>query len=65
VPTAASEAPESSMAYRSRASELIAKLGTIEQSGLSEEEVRTTDPRYRRAFASPGLDVFVCPSLAS
>jgi hypothetical protein len=53
------------MAYRSRASELIAKLGTIEQSGLSEEEVRTTDPRYRRAFASPGLDVFVCPSLAS
>ena len=40
MPTVASEAPEPSMAYRLHASELVARLGTNAQSGLSEEEAR-------------------------
>ena len=46
MPTVASEAPEPSMAYRLHASELVAKLGTNEQSGLSEEEARARLAQY-------------------
>ena len=46
MPTVASEAPEPSMAYRLRASELVATLGTNEQSGLNDEEARARLAQY-------------------
>ena len=46
MPTVASEAPGPSMAYRLHARELVAKLGTNEQSGLSEEEARARLAQY-------------------
>ena len=46
MPTVASEAPEPSMAYRLHASELVARLGTNEHNGLSEEEARARLMRY-------------------
>ena len=60
MPTVASEAPEPSMAYRLHASELVARLGTNEQSGLSEagsarsaRAIRTE--RARRGETCPGV----------
>jgi hypothetical protein len=44
VPTVASETPEPSIAYRPHVSELIAKLRTDEQRGLSDEEAGRTRP---------------------
>jgi cation transport ATPase-like protein/integrase-like protein len=46
VPTAASETPELSVAYRLHASESIATLWTDEQRGLSDEEARARLARY-------------------
>ena len=46
MPTVASEAPGPSMAYRLHARELVARLGTNEQSGLSEEEARARLAQY-------------------
>jgi Ca2+-transporting ATPase len=46
VPTVASEASESSMAYRLRVSELIDTLATSELSGLSEEDASTRLVQY-------------------
>ncbi len=46
MPTVASDAPESSMAYRLHASDLVARLGTTEQSGLSDEEARARLAQY-------------------
>ena len=46
MPTVASDAPESSMAYRLHASDLVARLGTNEQSGLSDEEARARLAQY-------------------
>jgi Ca2+-transporting ATPase len=40
VPTVASDTPEPSIAYRLRASEVIAALGTDEQRGLRDEDAR-------------------------
>jgi Ca2+-transporting ATPase len=46
VPTAASEMPEPSNAYRLEANELIATLGTDDRRGLSDEEARTRLAQY-------------------
>jgi P-type Ca2+ transporter type 2C len=46
VPTVASEAPGRSMAYRLPADELVARLGTNKQSGLSEEDARARLAQY-------------------
>src|SRR5687768_15792948 len=46
VPTAASDAREPSMAYRLRASELVAEFDTNEQHGLSDEEARSRIAQY-------------------
>jgi Ca2+-transporting ATPase len=46
VPTVASEAQESSIAYRLRASELVEKLGTSVLAGLSEEEASARLAQY-------------------
>ena len=46
MPTVASETPDSSMAYRLRASELIATLGTSEQRGLSDEDAHARLAQY-------------------
>jgi hypothetical protein len=46
VPTAASETPEPSIAYRLHASELIATLRTDERQGLGDEEARARLAQY-------------------
>jgi magnesium-transporting ATPase (P-type) len=46
VPTAASEAPDSSLAYRQRVDDLIASLGTDQRQGLNDEDARSRLERY-------------------
>ncbi len=46
VPTAASETPDASIAYRLNRDELIASLATDERRGLSDEEARSRLTRY-------------------
>ena len=46
MPTAASDAREPSIAYRLRASELVAEFDTNEQHGLSDEEARSRIAQY-------------------
>jgi Ca2+-transporting ATPase len=46
VPTVASETPEAGLAYQLHASELIARLGSDERRGLSEEDAHTRLAQY-------------------
>lgn len=46
MPTAASEAPDSSLAYRQRVDDLIASLGTDQRQGLNDEDARSRLERY-------------------
>ena len=62
MPTVASDAPESSMAYRLRASDLVARLGTNEQNGLSDEEARARLAQYGFKRAGRGE---TCPGVAA
>ena len=46
MPTATSETPEPSIAYRLEAGELVARLGTDDRRGLSDEEARARLAKY-------------------